>query len=129
MSYDEFRLRSKDEKLNQIKSLERQRDSGALRVLFDFAQKDSEKDVRKAAIDSIKVFNDPEAIPVLQRIQSDDKDRGVRNKAKDAAKKIKDSGPPLEESAFSEVDEERAAEDYRALDESEKSQAGLSVKI
>jgi len=69
ISYDEYRLRSNSEKLNAIKSFERQKDKAALQVLFDFAQKDQEKDVRKAAIDSIVVLNDPEAVKVLQKIQ------------------------------------------------------------
>ena len=97
--------------------------------MFDFARKDQEKDVRKAAIDSILVLNDPEAVSVLQKIQNDDRDRGVRNKAKDAAKKIQQSGKPLDESSFSDEDDERADEDFRALDESEAGQSGLLVKI
>ena len=119
ISYDEYRLRSQDEKLNAIKSLERQRDKSALQVLLDFARKDQEKDVRKAAIDSIRVLNDPEAVSVLQKIQNDDRDRGVKRKAKDTAKKLQQSGKPLGESSFSEEDDQRADEDYRALDESE----------
>ena len=129
ISYDEYRLRSQDEKLNAIKSLERQRDKAALQVLLDFARKDQEKDVRKAAIDSIRVLNDPEAVSVLQKIQNDDRDRGVKRKAKDTAKKLQQSGKPLEESSFSEEDDQRADEDYRALDESEAEQSGLQVKI
>jgi hypothetical protein len=109
--------------------LERQRNKIALHALFDFALKDPEKDVRKAAIDSIVVLNDPEAVSVLQRIQQDDRDRGTRNKAKDGANKIQQSGRPLGESEFSDEDERRAAEDYRALEESEKGQAGLYVRI
>ena len=97
--------------------------------MIDFARRDQEKDVRKAAIDSILVLNDPEAVSALQRIQSDDRDRGVRNKAKDAAKKIQQSGRPLDESSYSDEDEDRASEDYRALDESEAGQSGLKVKI
>ena len=128
MSYDEYRSRSKDEKIAQVKSLERQGSIDALRELFNFAEKDAEKDVRKAAIDSILVINNPIAIPVLRRIQSDDKDRGTRNKAKSAANQIEESGQAVDES-FSAADEERAAEDYRALDESERGQAGLLVKI
>ncbi|MHA1941078.1 MAG: HEAT repeat domain-containing protein [Candidatus Hodarchaeales archaeon] len=129
MSYDDYRLRSKNEKLDGIKTLERQRNRDALLVLFDFAKKDVDKDVRKAAIDSILVLNDPEAIPVLQTIQSDDRDRGVRNKAKSAARSIQTSGKPISPEEFSESDEERASEDFRALDESEKKQAGLNVRV
>ena len=129
ISYDEYRLRNNSEKLNAIKSFERQKDKAALQVLFDFARKDQDKDVRKAAVDSIVVLNDPEAVTVLQKIQSDDRDRGVRNKAKDGAKKIQQSGKPLDEISFSEEDDERASEDFRALDESEAGQSGLKVKI
>ena len=129
LSYDELRNATKNVKLDAIKTLERQRNKSALHALFPFALKDQDKDVRKAAIDSIVVLNDPEAVSVLQRIQQDDRDRGARNKAKDGAAKIQQSGRPLGESAFSEEDEERAADDYRALDESEKGQGGLYVKI
>jgi hypothetical protein len=85
--------------------------------------------VRKAAIDSILVLNDPESVAVLQTIQNEDRDRGVRNKAKDAAKKIQQTGRPLGASSYSDEDEDRASEDYRALDESEAGQSGLRVKI
>ncbi len=129
LSYDQYRNSSKDEKISAIKTLERQRNKSALHALFEFALKDQDKDVRKTAIDSIVVLNDPEAVSVLQRIQQDDRDRGARNKAKDGANKIQQFGRPLGEGEFSEEDEERAADDYRALDESEKGQAGLYVKI
>ncbi len=129
MSYDDYRLRSKNEKIDGIKTLERQRNRDALLVLFDFARKDEDKDVRKAAIDSILVLNDPEAIPVLQTIQSEDRDRGVRNKAKSAAKSIRSSGRPISSEEFSEADEDRAEDDFRALDESEKEQPGLYVRV
>ena len=129
ISYDDYRLKSSDEKLNAIQSLERQRDKAALGNLCDYARLDQDKDVRKAAIDSILVLNDPESVSVLQKIQNDDRDRGVRNKAKDAAKKIQQSGRPLGATSYSDEDEDRASEDYRALDESEAGQSGLKVKI
>jgi uncharacterized repeat protein (TIGR01451 family) len=129
LSYDEYRNISKEQKISAIKTLEKQRNKSSLHILCDFALKDQDKDVRKSAIDSIVVLNDPEAVSVLQRIQRDDKDRGARNKAKDGANRIQQFGKPLGESEFSEEDEERAAGDYRALEESEKGQAGLYVKI
>ena len=101
----------------------------SLRALFKTAQHDDEKDVRKAAIDSIIKLNDPEAIPVLEEIQSNDKDRGVRNKAKDAVKNIRETGSSLPETSFSEADAERSRENFRALEEHEVKQAGLNVRL
>ncbi len=106
-----------------------ERTKESLRALLKTARRDDDKDVRKAAIDSIMKLNDPEAISVLEKIEKDDKDRGVRGKAKDAAKAIRDKGSSLPETSFSETDAERAREDYRALEGHEAKQAGLHVRI
>jgi uncharacterized repeat protein (TIGR01451 family) len=112
------------------RSLGQQRTKAALRALLEVAEKDIEKDVRKVAIESIEKLNDPEALSVLERIQDEDRDRGTRNKAKDAINTIRTSGTPIPPSeGFSESDAERAREDYRALEEHEKKQAGLNVKL
>ncbi len=113
-----------------VRSLGQQRTKASLRALLEAVEKDNDKDVRKAAIESLQKLNDPEALSVLKRIQDDDKDRGVRNKAKDVIKSIEASGTPIPESdGFSETDAERARDDYRALEEHEKTQAGLHVKL
>ncbi|UCE14840.1 MAG: HEAT repeat domain-containing protein [Candidatus Heimdallarchaeota archaeon] len=119
----------KNTRVNGATALGNERTKASLRALLETVEKDAEKDVRKAAIDSLLKLNDPEAVPILERVGENDKDRGTRNKAKDAAKSIRASGTPLRETAFSEEDADRAREDYRALEEHEVKQAGLKVKI
>ncbi|MHA2304094.1 MAG: HEAT repeat domain-containing protein [Candidatus Hodarchaeales archaeon] len=112
------------------RSLGQQRTKASLRALLETVEKDNDKDVRKTAIESIQKLNDPEALSVLKGVQDKDKDRGVRNKAKEAVKSIEASGASIPESdGFSESDAQRARDDYRALEEHEKTQAGLHVKL
>lgn len=112
------------------RSLGQQRTKASLRALLETVEKDKDKDVRKAAVESLQKLNDPEALSVLKKIQDGDKDRGVKNKAKGAIKSIEASGAPIPESdGFSESDAERARDDDRALEEHEKTQAGLHVKL
>ncbi|MFX0085927.1 MAG: HEAT repeat domain-containing protein [Candidatus Hodarchaeota archaeon] len=125
-------LESSDRGTREVaaRSLGRQRTKAALRALLEVAERDNEKDVRKAAIESIEELNDPEALSVLERIQNNDKDRGTRNKARDAINTIRTSGTPIPATeGFSESDAERAREDYRALEDHEKTQTGLKVKL
>lgn len=112
------------------RALGQKRSKASLRALLETVEQDSDKDVRKVAVESIQKLNDPEAIPVLERVQNNDKDRGVRNKAKDAIKSIRSSGKDLPESeGFSASDADRARGDTRALEDHEKTQAGLHVKL
>lgn len=119
----------KNKRVEAVKALGNTRTKASLRALLETVEKDDEKDVRKAALDSLEKLNDPEAIPILERVAKEDKDRGVRNRAKDVANTIQNTGSPLSETDFSEEDATRAREDFRALEEHEAKQAGLHVKL
>ena len=119
----------KNKRVEGANALGNTRTKTALRALLKIAESDPEKDVRKAAIDSIVKLNDPEAIPILEKIANDDRDRGTRSKAKDAVKGIESTGTPLPSTDFSEEDAKRAREDFRALEGHEAKQAGLKVKL
>jgi uncharacterized repeat protein (TIGR01451 family) len=121
--------RDKKERVEGAKKLGSIRTKASLRALLESAETDNEKDVRKAAIDSIGILNDPEAVDVLERIAAEDRDRGVKKAASETADSIRSSGTPLPETDFSESDVERSRDDYRALEEHEAKQPGLQVKI
>ncbi|MHA2225170.1 MAG: HEAT repeat domain-containing protein [Candidatus Hodarchaeales archaeon] len=128
--FEQLESSDKKSRENAAVNLGNQRTKAALRALLETAQQDDEKDVRKAAVESIEKLNDPEAISVLEQIIENDRDRGVRNKSKDVLKSIQDKGVPLPETDdFSEDDAERAREDFRALEDHEAKQAGLHVKL
>ncbi|MFX0149232.1 MAG: HEAT repeat domain-containing protein [Candidatus Hodarchaeota archaeon] len=130
--YEQIESSDKITRERAARSLGDVRTKTALRALLDTAKNDPEKDVRKAAIDSIEKLGDPEAIPTLEQISNDDRDRGTRNKAKDAANTIRISGSPLpegEDVGYSAADAERARADARALEGHEAGQAGLYVKL
>ncbi|WP_455143529.1 HEAT repeat domain-containing protein [Candidatus Hodarchaeum mangrovi] len=128
--FENLESSDKNTRRNAAEALGSVRTKASLRALLDAAKNDLEKDVRKAAIDSIERLNDREAIPVLNRIAENDKDRGTRNKAKDVSFKLQESGRSLPESPdFSAKDAQRAREDARAMEEHEKRQTGLHVKL
>ncbi|MFW9777575.1 MAG: HEAT repeat domain-containing protein [Candidatus Heimdallarchaeota archaeon] len=130
MQFENLESSDKDTRKSAAIALGNVRTKSSLRALLDAAKNDLEKDVRKAAIDSITSLGDPEAIPVLEQISIDDKDRGTRNKARDAVDAIRASGISLPESEdYSESDADRARSDFRALEEHEKGQSGLKVRL
>lgn len=127
--FNNLESRDKNNRVEAARALGNTRTKASLRALLEAVERDDEKDVRKAAIDSLIKLNDPEAIPILERVAEYDRDRSTRNKAKDAAKSIRETGVPLKDTAFSEEDADRAREDYRALEEHEAKQAGLHVRL
>ena len=127
--FEKLESGDKNTRVEAATALGNTRTKTALRALLKIVENDQEKDVRKAAIDSLMKLNDPEAIPILEKIANDDKDRGTRGKAKDAVKTIQSSGTPLPSTEFSREDAERAREDFRALEAHEAKQAGLKVKL
>ena len=127
--FEKLESGDKNTRVEAAKALGNTRTKTSLRALLNIAENDQEKDVRKAAIDSLEKLNDPEAIPTLEKVAQDDKDRGTRNRAKDVANKIQSSGAPLPDTEFSEEDAKRAREDFRALEAHEVKQTGLHVKM
>jgi len=127
--FEKLESGDKNTRVEAATALGNTRTKTALRALLKIAESDPEKDVRRAAIDSLVKLNDPEAIPTLEKIVNDDRDRGTRGKAKEAIKNIQSSGTSLPDIDFSEEDAERAREDFRALEEHEAKQAGLEVKL
>ena len=127
--FEKLESSDKNSRIEAAKALGNTRTKASLRALLEIVEKDPEKDVRKAAVDSLEKLNDPEAIQVLERVGENDKDRGTRNNAKDAVKTIRDTGTPLPETEFAEEDAVRAREDFRALEEHEAKQAGLNVLL
>ncbi|MFX0209235.1 MAG: HEAT repeat domain-containing protein, partial [Candidatus Hodarchaeota archaeon] len=61
--YEQIESSDKNTRERAARSLGDVRTKTALRALLDTAVNDPEKDVRKAAIDSIEKLGDPEAIP------------------------------------------------------------------
>ncbi|MFW9854684.1 MAG: HEAT repeat domain-containing protein [Candidatus Thorarchaeota archaeon] len=130
MQFENLEASDKDTRTSAAIALGNVRTKSSLRALLDAAKNDLEKDVRKAAIDSIAKLGDPEAISVLEQISTDDNDRGTRNKAKEAIATIRASGVSLPESEdYSESDADRARSDFRALEDHEKGQPGLKVRL
>jgi len=112
-SKDIMRRQKAAEKLGKIRT------KNAIRTLLEVAQRDKEKDVRKAAIKSLQALGDPEAAPILKEISQKDSDRGVRREATKAVNVLQ----------FSERDRLRAERDRRAFEKGEAAQPGLLCKI